>query len=213
MASTSKAVVRHRKDSNARDAGARIGDAILGFVGNVPASARRKSKSAEADARQAIAAAAARASLAAGTLSLPPGPFGWLTMLPELVAVWKIQAQLVADIAALHGRKSVLTREAMLYCLFRHTAAQALRDIVVQAGAQILVKPATIQVLQKVAGVIGLKIGQRTLGKAFTRWLPIVGAVGVAAYAYYDTVQVGTTSLGFFADKPGKAQADIATRD
>lgn len=213
MATASRGMTRPRKDTQAGDVGTRIGDAILGFIGNVPTSARRKSKSAEADARQAIAAAAARASLAAGTLSLPPGPFGWLTMLPELVAVWKIQAQLVADIAALHGQKSALTQEAMLYCLFRHAAAQAMRDIVVQAGAQILVKPATIQVLQKVAGLIGLKIGQRTLGKAFTRWLPVVGAVGVAAYAYYDTVQVGTTTLGFFAGGPGKSKAGIASRD
>ena len=164
MAAASKGMTRPGQAPNAGDVGARIGDAILGFIGNVPSSARRKSKSAEADARQAIATAAARASLAAGTLSLPPGPFGWLTMLPELVAVWKIQAQLVADIAALHGRKSVLTREAMLYCLFRHTAAQALRDIVVQAGAQILVKPATIHLLQKIARSIGIKIGQRALG-------------------------------------------------
>lgn len=213
MAAASKGMTRPGQAPNAGDVGARIGDAILGFIGNVPSSARRKSKSAEADARQAIATAAARASLAAGTLSLPPGPFGWLTMLPELVAVWKIQAQLVADIAALHGRKSVLTREAMLYCLFRHTAAQALRDIVVQAGAQILVKPATIHLLQKIARSIGIKIGQRALGKAFTRWLPVVGAVGVAAYAYYDTVQVGTTTLGFFAGTPDKTPADVAARD
>lgn len=186
------------------DVGARIGDAILEYVGKVPSSARRKSKTAEADAKQAIAAAAARASVAAGTLSLPPGPFGWLTMLPELVAVWKIQAQLVADIAAIHGRKSELTREAMLYCLFRHTAAQALRDIAVQAGAKLLVKPATIRALQRIARAIGLEVGQRTLGKAFTRWLPVVGAVGVAAYAYYDTVQVGTTTLELFAEAPAK---------
>ena len=33
-------------------------------------------------------------------LSLPPGPLGWLTLLPELRSLWQLQTQLVADIAA-----------------------------------------------------------------------------------------------------------------
>jgi len=58
----------------------------------------------------------------AGTLALPPGPLGWMTILPEMVGVWKIQAQMVADIAALYGKTATLTQEQMLYCLFKHTA-------------------------------------------------------------------------------------------
>ena len=65
-----------------------------------------------------------REKAAAGTLALPPGPLGWLTILPEMLAVWKIQSQMVADIAALYGQKSTLTEEQMVYCLFRHSAAQ-----------------------------------------------------------------------------------------
>ena len=40
-------------------------------------------------------AAAAKAALAAGTLALPPGPLGWATIAPEMLAVWHIQRQLV----------------------------------------------------------------------------------------------------------------------
>ena len=60
---------------------------------------------------------------------MPPGAIGWLTVVPELITVWKLQAQMVADIAGIHGSNSELSRVQMLYCLFRHTAAQAARVV------------------------------------------------------------------------------------
>jgi hypothetical protein len=113
--------------------------------------------------------------------------------------VWRIQAQLVADIAALHGRKAVLTREQMVFCLFRHTAAQAVRDLAVRAGERLVVQQVTTQLLKKVAEAIGVKIARRVVGKGFTRWLPVIGVVGVAGYAYYDTTQVAATTIEFFS--------------
>ena len=178
-----------------------IGQSILDSVGEVPASSRRKSKDALAESRAAIGKAAGKASLTAGAFAVPLGPVGWLTILPEMIAVWRIQAQLVVDIAALHGRKPRLTREQMLYCLFRHTAAQAVRDLAVRAGERLIVQSVTQQVLRKVAEAIGVKIARRVVGKGLTRWLPVIGVVGVAGYAYYDTAQVGATALEMFSKK------------
>jgi len=176
-----------------------FGQSILDSVGEVPDSTRRKSKDAPVESRAAISKAAAKASLTAGAFAVPLGPVGWLTILPEMIAVWRIQAQLVADIAALHGRKPVLTREQMMYCLFRHTAAQAVRDLAVRAGERLIVQQVTSQVLKKVAEAIGMKITRRVVGKGITRWLPVIGVVGVAGYAYYDTAQVGATALEMFS--------------
>jgi len=185
----------------------RIGQSILDAVGEVPPSARRKSKEALAESRTVISKAAGKASLTAGALAMPLGPIGWLTILPEMLAVWRIQAQMVADIAALHGRKAVLTREQMMFCLFRHTAAQAVRDLAVRAGERLIVQQVTGQVLKKVAEAIGVKIARRVVGKGFTRWLPVIGVVGVAGYAYYDTAQVGATALEMFSAKTTTARA------
>jgi hypothetical protein len=181
-----------------------IGRTILDAVGEVPASTRRKSRDAEAESRAAIGKAAGRASLTAGAFAVPLGPVGWLTILPEMVAVWRIQAQLVVDIAALHGRKATITREQMLFCLFRHTAAQAVRDLAVRAGERLIVQQVTSQVLKKVAEAIGVKVARRVVGKGVTRWLPVIGVVGVAGYAYYDTAQVGATALEMFDKKASR---------
>ena len=181
-----------------------IGASILDSIGEVPESSRRKSKDALVESHAAIGKAAGRASLTAGAFAIPLGPIGWLTILPEMISVWRIQAQLVVDIAALHGQKARITREQMMFCLFRHTAAQAVRDLAVRAGERLVVQQVTRQVLKKVAEAIGVKITRRVLGKGLTRWLPVIGVVGVAGYAYYDTAQVGATALEMFS--PGQAR-------
>jgi hypothetical protein len=180
------------------DAGNKIAEAILNFIGRIPDTNERKSRDPKKGARGVASSAALKAAVTSGTLALPPGPLGWLTILPELVAVWRIQAQMVADIAAIYGKKSSLNREQMLYCMFRHVAAQAVRDLVVRLGERFLVRRVSLRVIQKVARRIGVKITQRTIGRGLSRWLPIVGALGVGAYAYWDSGQVAATAIELF---------------
>jgi hypothetical protein len=105
---------------------------------------------------------------------------------------------MVADIAALYGRKSTLSEEQMLYCLFRHSAAQAVRDLVVRVGERTLVKRASIQLIQEIAQKVGIRLTRQVIAKSLSRWLPIAGAAGVGAYAYYDTSQVAATAIALF---------------
>ena len=184
--------------STETDVAKKVATAILDFVGEVPSSSERKSREPGESARKAANSASVKAATAAGTLALPPGPLGWLTILPEMIAVWKIQAQMVADIAAFYGKKGSVTQEQMLYCLFKHTASQAVRDLVIRVGERMLVKRATLRVLQTIAQRVGVKVTQRVLAKGVSRWLPVVGALGVAAYAYYDTGQVASAAIGLF---------------
>ena len=68
----------------------KVAEAILGFLSKVPESSHVRSLSPEAEARKLRKSAAMRASMVAGSLSLPPGPLGWLTLVPEMVKIWKI---------------------------------------------------------------------------------------------------------------------------
>lgn len=177
----------------------RVTRAILDFIAAIPASGESADAAPRERAQLLTTAAARHAALTAGTLALPPGPLGWITLLPELVTIWKIQAQLVSDIAAAHGRHVELGREQMLYCLFRHTAAQALRDLAVRMGDRVLFRRLSQTLVEQIARQLGLRISRRLVGAGAARWLPVVGAAGVGAYAYYDTAQVGKTALALFA--------------
>jgi hypothetical protein len=138
--------------------------------------------------------AARKAALLSGSLALPPGPLGMLTVLPDLYLIWKTQKQMVADIFALHGRSAELTRTHMLYCLFRHLASQVLRDVVVRAGQRAIVRQVSTGALKGMLASLGVNVTRRIAGTAATRWVPIAGAAVVGAYAYWDTLQVARTA-------------------
>jgi hypothetical protein len=185
-------------------------DAILGLVVNVPASREpdlQDPLAAQQRSQTIARVAARRASVLAGSMALPPGPLGWLTFLPELVAVWKLQGQMVADIAGVYGKSASLSREHMLYCLFKHVSAQALRDVVVRVGERFLVQRASSALMQNIAQKIGLQLTQKMVGKSLSRFVPLIGAVGVGAYAYFDTTQVGKSAIDLFSHDVDTAPA------
>ena len=175
-----------------------LGEKVLALVVEPPLADCAPSPRPQDAAARAIEGAAAKAGLAAGTLALPPGPLGWATIAPEMLAVWHIQRQLVADIAALYGRSAELGPAQMLWCLFRHTAAQALRDLGVRVGERIIVRPAPQLLLQRAAEAVGVHLGKKAASRALSRWVPLVGAAGVGAYAYWDTRQVGRAAVQLF---------------
>jgi hypothetical protein len=177
----------------------KVGDAILDLVLHVPASQETETTQPEVRARALGRTAARQASLMAGSLALPPGFLGWLTILPELMGVWKLQAQLVADIAAVYGKSATLGREQMIYCLFKHVSAQLFRDVVVRVGERYLIQAASVSFIQSAARTLGVKITQNIIGKSVSRFVPLVGAVGVGAYAYFDTTQVARTAMELFS--------------
>ena len=176
-----------------------LAQAILTLLGRIPGTNKRRRTNPEVAARDLANAAAAKAALISGGLALPPGPLGWLTILPDLAGIWRLQSQMVADIAAIYGKSATLNKEQMLYCLFRHAAAQAVRDVVVRVGSRAIVQRASLQALQKAAQRVGMRVTQRAIGAAAVRWIPIAGAVGIGAYAYWDTAQVAKTAIDLFA--------------
>ncbi|HEX6829109.1 MAG TPA: hypothetical protein VF104_09025 [Burkholderiales bacterium] len=189
------------------DASAGIAGHILEVLARVPDTRERASANPALRARAIARAAARSASVTAGALALPVGPLGWLTIVPELAAIWRIQAQMVADIAGAYGCHATLTPEHLLYCLFRYAAAQAVRDLVVRAGSRWLLRRLPARALEAVAGKVGLRIAQRAAGSGAARWLPVIGAVGVGAYAWYDTGKVADAAIELFEREPAPESA------
>ncbi len=181
--------------ANASDGVTRM---VLDFVGDVPATFEPASRHPRDRARAIGSAAARKSALAAGSLALPVGPLGWITLIPELTLIWRIQAQMVSDIAAAFGRRAPVSREQMLYCLFRHTAAQAFRDLGVRLGQRGVVQALSSRALRRLVGHVGVSLSRRTVAKGVARWVPVVGAAGVAAYAWYDSSRIAATAIAMF---------------
>jgi hypothetical protein len=186
-------------DGSLRPIAGRVGDAIVELVSAVPTTALQAVTDPQREVRRLARQAARRAAVISGGLALPPGPLGLLTLVPDLIAIWKIQAQLVADIAGVRGRSGSLSREQMLYCLFRHAASQLLRDVVVRSGQRVVVHRLTVSTVTAIANRLGLQVSQQLIAKSAGRWVPGLGAAAVAAYAWWDTERVARTADELFA--------------
>jgi uncharacterized protein (DUF697 family) len=178
-----------------------IAKAILDVISSVPNTGEALSASPRERGRVIANQAALKAAAVSGTLALPPGPLGVLTLVPDLVVVWRLQAQMVADIGGAFGKTATLSQEQMLYCLFRHAAAQIVRDLGVRVGERFIFRQATLRVLQTIARRLGMQVTQRFIAQSVARWLPVVGSLGVAAYAYFDTGQVAATAMELFEEE------------
>lgn len=179
-----------------------MGDAVMSLAGRVPSSKRSASDDPSQQADEITRAACKKAAAISAGLAIPPGPVGLMTVIPDLTLIWNLQAQMVADIAAVYGKSASVGREHMLWCLFKHTGAQAFRDFVVRGGQRWLIKKASLGAIQSAAQTIGIKLTQRTISKSAARFVPLLGAVGVGLYAYRDTREVARAAVALFSDLP-----------
>ncbi len=180
--------------------------AIERVIADVPAPRSHPVARPDDEASALARKAAQRAAMVSGSLALPPGPLGMLTVLPDIYVIWRIQRQMVADIFGLYGRTGELTRTHMLYCLFRHAASQVLRDVAVRAGQRVVLQQLSSGALKGALTRVGATVTQRLAGTAAARWVPLAGAAAVASYAYWDTLQVAKTARRLLAD-PGERPA------
>ncbi len=185
--------------SVAEDLADKVFAIVKRIISEIPPSDEIEDTNPELRAHVLMKKAALKAATISGTLALPPGSLGVITVLPDLIGIWRLQAQLVSDIAAAYGVQASLTRETMLYCLFRHAAAQVIRDLVTRVGERIVVQRAWWRLNRKALQRVGFEATQRAMRRGLARFLPLIGALGVAAYAYYDTAQVGQTAIEFFS--------------
>lgn len=194
----------------------RVTEMLLGLLSRIPSSQETPQSLPEVRAREVAKTAALRAAAISGALALPPGPLGLTTVLPDLLAIWRLQQGMVADIAAVYGKSASLRREAMVYCLFKHGGAALVRDLVSRVGERIVIKQTSVAFIQKILQKVGVQVTEKMISKTVSRWVPLVGAVGMSAYAYYDTNQVAATAIELFSSdldtlgEPDEASATVS---
>lgn len=176
-----------------------VSRALHALVSQIPASLESPSHHPAERAKLIAKTAAMKAATVSGSFTLPPGPFGMATVLPDLLAVWRIQQQMVADIAATFGKTRALSSETMVICLFRHGGAALTQALFSHDGNEVVVQRIARRTLLQLLEKIAVRLTQRIAAKSMSRWLPVLGALGAGAYAYYDTAHVATNAIDLFS--------------
>ncbi|EPG65498.1 hypothetical protein ACE5IS_06290 [Leptospira wolffii] len=137
---------------------------------------------------------------ASALLSLPSGRLGAATLAPELVLILRIQGKLVKDIAALYGKEQQVTPELMAYCLFQERSS-FFRNFLKEAGARILVRPVTWNLLRQLAFQIAQSFhkGKKVEAPKRKLWIPILGSLLSGGLSYTDTKKIAYRTKDLFS--------------
>ena len=176
----------------------KITEALHRVISEVPLS-REGTISTPATRAAVLAEAAARkAAMISGGMAIVPGPLGILTIIPALIEIWKVQRQLVADIAAAYGKTPTLSPTTMLYCLFRHGSATIFKETVIQVSGRLLVRQASLATIHELVKRVSVNVTQRLVGQFVSRFVPLVGSAALGAFTYWDTKKVAKAAIQTF---------------
>ena len=136
-------------------------------------------------------------ALISGGTSLIPGPWGMAAAIPEIVMVSKKQIEMIYDIARAHGHKHIDSN--LLLSVMLSASGQGTAALVVVHGQKIVMKRAGARVVQQMVELLGGKITQQVAKSMAAKWIPIAGAVAMAAWSRYSTQKIGEKAKETFS--------------
>lgn len=141
---------------------------------------------------------AVQTSSISAALAIPGGITGVVTVLPEIASIWKLQAQMISNIAASEGKNYLLTREQMLWCMFRQMGYGIIKEYVFQKGGVYIVKRMQHKVFENTLQKVGLGLVTRQGTRMAGKIIPVLGSVSAGALSYYDTIRVGRNAVNLY---------------
>jgi uncharacterized protein (DUF697 family) len=136
----------------------------------------------------------------AGAANLIPGPWGAVTIVPEIILVIRNQIQMIYDLGVAHGKEAHLSKENLL-AIFYTVIGGGTVGLVAVRGGRLLIKRASLRVIQQVIKFLGGKIQQRVLRALLGKWVPIVGAIALALWARQSTKSMGLKASKLLANE------------
>jgi hypothetical protein len=136
-------------------------------------------------------------ALSAG-ISLIPGPWGMAAAIPEVALLIRNQLAMIYDIGAAHGKSKVLNKE-LLAGVFLTAMGVGAGGLLVMQGGKVLVRRVALRVFQRVVMLLAGKVTQQLLKSIVSKWVPIIGAAAMGAWANYSTRQIGRKAAEILA--------------
>ncbi len=172
---------------------------VYELVTNVPEPKLAGKPSDEVFVKSLIRQSAVKSSSVSAALSIPGGVAGVLSVLPDVYSVWRIQAQMISNIAAAYGKNNLLSREQMLWCMFRQMGVGLIKELVIQQGGRYLVQHYGKKNLLSLIQKLGVKIAHQQSARMAGRVLPVIGSLSAGALTYYDTQRVGKNAMQLYS--------------
>lgn len=130
---------------------------------------------------------------------IPPGPFGLATILPEIMAITKLQINLIYRIAKYYNKEEKINSTLIIHVFITGFGIAMGRSLLRKVGTRFIVRALTTQAIKKVAQQIGARIGIRALQRVGGRWIPIISAPIFGAFSKSQTTKIGNAAIELFS--------------
>lgn len=130
----------------------------------------------------------------AGASNLIPGPLGVVAALPELTLIMRNQLQMIYDLGVALDKQEEMTSHVLLG-VFASALGEGVVGLATVEGRNLIIKRASLKVVQKILQWLGGKISQRLLKHILAKWVPVAGAVLMAAWSRQSTLELGNRAM------------------
>ena len=132
------------------------------------------------------------AGISAG-IGLIPGPLGIAAAVPEVGLILRNQLAMIYDVGVFYGQdEDSLTPELLASVLASTLGTVGLSALTIHSGNVLH---------QRVVAIVAAKASQRIVSQAAFKWLPIAGALSMAAWSKYSTMVIGQKAKAILKDK------------
>ncbi|MEM9220488.1 MAG: TerB family tellurite resistance protein [Cyanobacteria bacterium P01_F01_bin.150] len=132
-----------------------------------------------------------------GGAGMVPGPLGMLAIVPELVLIIRNQLSMVYDIGYAYGYGKKMNSE-ILISVFSYSLGAGALGLMAIHGQKILIKRASLRLMQRIVRLMAGKISQRVLKSMVGKWVPVLGAVALATWSKFATHDIGKKAVLIF---------------
>jgi hypothetical protein len=145
-----------------------------------------------------IKTASRKAFLVSTAAGVVPGPWGWTTILPEIIAVTKIQIDLIHSIAAYYKKHAQLTPSLTLLIFAGQVKIQIGKNVARNTAGKFIVREMTKKTARHVAQRVGAAIGVKITARALGRMIPFVLAPVFGLMSKSMTTDIGNEAIKIF---------------
>jgi len=146
-----------------------------------------------------IQEAARKAFWVSTTLSAVWGPAGLATILPEIMALMKIQMNLVYKIANYHQKLNTVSQPVILLVFANALGLTIGPQVLRKIGAILVVKSMSTPVIKRIAQKIGMEIAIKISQRAAGRWIPVLLAPVFGLFSQKMTEKIGREAHQLFS--------------
>ncbi len=141
-----------------------------------------------------------KAFASSAIVGLIPAPVAYAAIVPELIALVKIQVNLIYSIAEYHGQAEKINGTLLMYIFGTQMGVQGGQYLTHVQGSKLVVSALTAQASVELAKKIGIKITEKAVAQAAGRLVPLVVSPLFGYFAKRMTLEVGRRADDLFSE-------------